>query len=200
VERGLKRLRAKYAGNPPLARPASMDEQRWAIFTGYFHEGLSVSGIGASAGLSPSRVSRMLYEVDAQLDAARRAGPEGRAVVPESPIEDLALSARARNAIHRLGCDRVRDVLGLDLSAVSGIGRKTRSEVRAALRNSGLSHAELDEPLDSEIRSLDSSLDRMHGRITAALEAVTKEIALVQKRLRKRMEPQDSGPAGVTPV
>jgi hypothetical protein len=196
VERGLKRLRAKYAGDQRVARPGSVAEQRWAIFTAYLHEGLSVSAIGATAGLSPSRVSRILYEVDAQLDSARRVLPEARAIVLESPIEVLALSPRARNAIHRLGCDRVQDVLGLDLSAVRGIGRKTRSEVREALRNSGLPQPELDEHMDSEMRGLDSSLERMHGRIRAALEAVAKDIALVQKRLRKRLEAQDSGPAG----
>jgi DNA-directed RNA polymerase alpha subunit len=130
----------------------------------------------------------MLHEVDARLDAAWLAGPKRKPVALESPIEDLELSSRARNAIHRLGCDRVMDVLGLDLSAVRGIGRKSRVEVRAALRNSGLPQPELDEHLDSEIRGLDSSLERMHGRIRATLEDVAKEIALFQKRLRKRME------------
>jgi hypothetical protein len=201
VEKGLKRLRAKYAGKQPAARPASVDAQRWAVFTGYFYEGLSMGGIGVRSGLSPSRVSRMLYEVDARLDAARCVEPEMRPVVLESPIEDLPLSSRARNAIHRLGCGTVKDVLELDLSAVRGIGRKTRGEVCAALRSSGLPQPELDERLDSEMRGLDSSLERMHGRIAAALEVVAKEIALVQRRLRKRMEARDTGPAGgVTPA
>ena len=196
MERGLKRLRAKYARKQPILRPASIDEERWAVFTAYFHEGLSLSGIGVSAGLSPSRISRILYEVDALLDAVRNAGQEGRPVALESPIEDLALSSRARNAIHRLGCYRVKDLLGLDLSAVRGIGRKSRAEVRTALRNSGLPQPELDEDLDSEMRGLDSSLERMHGRIKATLEDVAREIALVQKRVRRRMESQDNGSAG----
>jgi Bacterial RNA polymerase, alpha chain C terminal domain len=196
VERGLKRLRVKYAGKQGVARPGSIDEQRWAIFTAYIHEGLSLSETGAGVGLPPSRVSRILYEVDAQVEAARRGGPEGKPIGLESPIEVLALSPRARNAIHRLGCERVQDVLGLDLSAVRGIGRKTRGEVRAALRNSGLPQPESDERLDSEMRGLDSRLERMHGRIRVALEAVAKDIALVQKRLRKRLEAQDSGSAG----
>jgi hypothetical protein len=143
----------------------------------------------------------MLYEVDAGLDATRRTGPEGKPVVLESPIEGLALSSRARNAIHRLGCDTVKDVLELDLSAVHGIGRKTRVEVCAALRRSGLPQPEFEERLDSEMRGLDSSLERMHGRITVALEAVAKEIALLQKRLRKRMDARDGGSAsGITPA
>lgn len=193
MERGLKRLYAKYAGKQPAARPASIDPERWAIFTGYFYEGLSLGGIGARTGLSPSRVSRMLYEVDARLDACRSAAT-AKTVVAESPVGDLELSSRARNAIYRLGCDTVKDVLELDLSSVRGIGRKTRGEVRAALRNSGLPLPEVDDSLDCEMRGLDSSLERMHGRIAAALEALAKEVALARKRLRKRMEARDGGP------
>jgi hypothetical protein len=78
---------------------------------------------------------------------------------------------------------------------VRGIGRKSRVEVRTALRNSGLPQPELDEDLDSEMRGLDNSLERMHGRIKATLEDVAREIALVQKRVRRRMESQDNGSA-----
>ncbi len=201
MKRGLKRLRAKHAWEEPVPRPAFIDEQSWAAFNAYSRDGLTVKGIGVSLGLSPSRVARMLYEVDARIEAARRAGPEGRPLVPESPIEDLVLSPRARNALHSLGCDRVKDVLGIDLSVARGMGIKTRGEVRAALRRSGLTpHQELDGPLDSEIRSLDHRLEQMRGSISAALEAVNKEIVLIQRRLRKRIDPSDSEPAeGVAP-
>ena len=90
----------------------------------------------------------------------------------------------------------MKDLLGLDLSSVRGIGRKSRVEVRTALRNSGLPLPEPEEDLDSEMRGLDSSLERMHGRIRATLEDVAREIALVQKRVRRRMESQDHGSAG----
>jgi len=118
-------------------------------------------------------------EVDAQQE---------KPIALESPIEDLALSSRARNALHSLGCTSLEDVLRLDLSGwVRGIGPKTKSEVLTALRSTGLQHPELDEPPDSEIRSLDRRLERMHGRINAALGAVAREIATVRKRLRKRI-------------
>lgn len=198
----IKPLRARYAGKYPVPKPASIDEQSWAMFTAYFQEGLTLREIGANARVSPSRVCRVLYEVDAQLASARRAGPEGEPVVLESPIEDLALSSRARNALRSRGCNSVQDVLRLDLSGpVRGIGRKTRGEVLAALRNSGLPHPELDEPLDPDFRILDRSLERIRGRIGAALEDVTNEIAAVQKRLRKRMETRNGGATdGVTPA
>jgi hypothetical protein len=143
----------------------------------------------------------VLYEVDARIESARREGPEGKPVGLDSPIEDLALPSRARNALRSLGCESVRDLLGLDLSGSRGIGCKTRGEVLAALRSSGFSHPKLEQPSPSEIRSLDRSLERMHGRISAALGAVAKEIAVVQKKLRKGMEVRSGGPAdGVTPV
>jgi hypothetical protein len=138
-------------------------------------------------------LKRLRAEVDAQLASAAVAEP----VVLESPIEDLALSSRARNALRSLGCNSVQDILRLDLSGpVRGIGRKTRGEVLTALRSSGLPHPGLDELLDSDIRSLDRSLERMHGRISVALGAVTKEIAMVQKKLRKRMEARNGARGG----
>lgn len=198
MERGLKQLRTKYAGIGPAARPASIEEKSWAVFLAYFHDGQSLKGIGARAGLSPAQVSHTLYEVDARLSALRRTEPEGAPVTLESAIEALALSLRARNALHSLGCDRVRDVLAMDLSAARGMGQKTLGEVRTALRISGFPHPELDEPLDTEIRSLNRSLERLQIKLTAALEAVAKEISQVQKRLRKRMREmgeRDSGHA-----
>ena len=135
------------------------------------------------------------------IEAAGRAGADGRPVVLDSPIEDLALSSRARNALRSLGCDSVRAVLRLNLSGSRGIGRKTRVEVLEALRSSGIPHPKQEEPASLEIRRLARSLERMHGRISAALGAVAKEIALVQKRLRKGLEIGDGGPAdGVTRV
>src|ERR1035438_2555912 len=110
VDKGLKRLRAKYAGRQPASRLASIDPQRWEVFTGYCYEGLSLSGMGVRAGLSPSRISRMLYEVAALLEAARHTEGETKTVALASPIEDLPLSSRPRNAIHRLGSGTVKDV------------------------------------------------------------------------------------------
>jgi len=136
--------------------------------------------------------------VDARLDAALSAMPEEKIAVLESPIEDLPLSLRARNALHSLGCTTLRDTLATDLSAARGVGNKTLAEVRTALRSAGFPHPALDEPLDTEIRSLNRSLDRIQSRITKALQAVAKEIAVVQKRIRKRMEP--AAPAASRPA
>jgi hypothetical protein len=144
----------------------------------------------------------MLHRVDAEIVSAMGGVPRGKPVMLESPIEDLVSSSRARNALRSLGCATVQDVLQLDLSGpVRRVGRKTRSEVLAALRSSGLRHPAMDRRRESEIKTLDRSLERMQSKISAALEAVTKEIATVQKKLRKRLEPRNGGSAdGVTPA
>jgi hypothetical protein len=195
-DRGLGRLRAKYSGEPLIHRPDAVGEQNWAIFTAYFRDGQSTREIGAWAGLSASHVSRLLYDVDARLAGTRQTQPARQPVVPESPVENLALSPRALGALHGLGCHRVEDVLGRDLSAGRGMGPKTWGEVRMALQKSGFPLPDGEEPWNSELRSLDRGLVRMRDRISTALAEVAKEIALLQKRVQKRLEMTDRRPAG----
>ena len=52
----------------------------------------------------------------------------------ESPVEDLGLSVRTRNALRAIGCDTVEHVLGLDLSAsVRGLGTLAGLAIRATI-------------------------------------------------------------------
>jgi len=104
----------------------------------------------------------------------------------ESPVEDLGLSVRTRNALRGVGCGTVRDVLGLNLaSPVRGLGRKTKDELLAALERCGYHHPAGERQPPSDIRVLERSLERMQVRVEAALGAVTREIELVKLRLRK---------------
>ena len=198
----LKGLRVRYAGKHPVPRPASIDDQSWTLFTAYVYEGRSLKEVGADTGMVLADIGRVLHSVDAEIMAELGGVPRGKPVVLESPIEDLVSSSRARNALRSLGCATVQDVLQLDLSGpVRRVGRKTRSEVLAALRSAGLRHPALDRRRESEFKTLDRSLDRMQTKISTALEAVAKEIAAVQKKLRKRLEPRNGGSAdGVTPA
>ena len=110
-------------------------------------------------------------------------------ILLESSVEILVQSSRARNALRSLGCKTVRDVLRVDLlGPARGIGPKTRNEVLTALRNSGFRYAAAEERSDAEIRRLDRSLKRMNDRINAALGTVAREIALMQKSLRRHNE------------
>lgn len=115
-------------------------------------------------------------------------GPVGERKVfaLQSPVEDLGLSVRARNALRGIGCDTLEDVLGLDLSSsVRGLGRKTKDELLTALAQTGFRHPADEHEPSSEVRLLERSLERMQGRVEAALRAVAKEIRLIRQRLRK---------------
>ena len=190
----LKRLRARYSGKSFVPKPASIDQLSWEIFAAYFYEGRTLEEITATTQISRSRARQVLHEVDAQLMSARPPAPEMKRIDRESPIEDLALSSRARNALRGLGCGSVDDVLRLNLQgSVRGIGNKTRVEVFAALRSSGLPHPEWDDLRESEIRRLSRNLERVHTKVSAALGTVAREIAAVQKRLRKYLETRNGG-------
>ena len=107
----------------------------------------------------------------------------------ESPVEELGLSVRTRNALRGIGCVTVADIMALDLSAsVRGIGRKTKEELLLALERGGFHHTALELDPESEIRVLERSLDRIEARVAAAMGQVTKEIRVLKQRLRKSRE------------
>ena len=104
----------------------------------------------------------------------------------ESPVEDLGLSVRTRNALRGIGCDTLGDLLGLDLSASArGLGRKTKDELRTALERTGFRHPTAGQEPASEMRFLERSLDRIERRVEDTLGAVAKEIRLLKQRLRR---------------
>jgi hypothetical protein len=108
----------------------------------------------------------------------------GKFIGLESAVEDLGLSVRARNTLRGIGCDTVEDVLELDLGGtIRGLGRKTREELLNALDRAGFPHPAAQEHPETLV--LERSLDRMEGRVEAALGAVAKEIRLLKQRLRK---------------
>jgi hypothetical protein len=110
----------------------------------------------------------------------------GRFIGLESAVEDLGLSVRTRNALRGIGCDTVEDILELDLKTpIRGVGRKTRDELLAALELAGFPHPAVGDESSSEMRVLERSLERMQGRVEAALTAVAKEIHLLKQRLHR---------------
>jgi hypothetical protein len=154
VERGLKRDVSRTPGTTLYqGLPPSMSNGVWSSLL-TFH---GVRGIRAGTGLSQFRVPGMLHEVDARLGAARGHRPGRRQIVLESRMEDLARSARAQRALHILGCNKVRNVSALDLSAAYLIGPESRDELRAASQRARFPQPELHEPLALEIRILNTA-------------------------------------------
>ena len=65
----------------------------------------------------------------------------------ESPLEELGLSVRARNALKSVGCNTIADVLKLDLERpVRGLGRLAREELLAKLESAGIPHPSAARP------------------------------------------------------
>jgi Bacterial RNA polymerase, alpha chain C terminal domain len=181
TEAGLRRLREKYHGAPSQERPFSIDEQSWAIFTAYVYEGRSLRDLRNGGRISLRRLRQILYDVDAQLELPHSID----GITLHSPIEELALSIRAINALHRLGCRSIHDVLQLDMSGpVPRVGGKTRMEVLVALQSAGFRHPALDRGPMVGVTSLARSLERMQKRINVALRSVAKEVSLVQRQLQ----------------
>lgn len=179
------RSRARYSRRVAAPKPPAIDERGWEIFTAYHHKERTLGEIGRDFQLSPNQVRRIVDEVDAQLGRVRGGTPT--LVALESPVEDLGLSVRTRNALRGVGCHTVEDALRLDLSSsVRGLGRKTKDELVTMLERAGFHHPLLDEPPNSEIRILERSLERMQNRLDRAVAVVTKEIRFLKERLRKK--------------
>ena len=178
---GLKRLREKHYQTPITKKPAFIDEQSWTIFTAYVYEERSLRDMRDRGGLSLSRLRQVLYEVDAELERAQSV----ESVTLQSAIEELELSNRSRNALRRLGCRTVNDILQLDLSgSLPRIGGKSRMEVLVALQGAGFRHPSLDRDPAAGVTSLAKSLERMQDRINVALRSVAKEVSVVQRQLQ----------------
>lgn len=182
TDAGLRRLRGKYKGALPPERPVLIDEQSWAIFTNYVFERRSLRSMRNGGRTPLNRLRKILYEVDAQLELQQRIS----GVTPQSSIEELALSIRARNALHRLGLRTVNDVLQLDMSGpVPRVGAKTRMEVLMALQSAGFRHPALNRGPMVGVTSFSRSLERMQERINMALRLVAKEVGAVQRQLQE---------------
>jgi hypothetical protein len=185
TEAALRRLRQKHKGAPAGEKPFFIDERSWAVFAAYVYEDLTLAQIQERMRISLRRMRQILLDVDARLELPRDGGSEWNDITPQSPIEDLALSIRARNALHNLGCHSVHDILQLDLSAsLPRLGGKTRVEVVVALQRAGFRHPALDRGAAAGITSVSRRLDRMQERIDLALRSVAKEVAAIQRQLQ----------------
>ena len=185
TDAALRRLRQKHKGAPLRERPFFIDERSWAVFAAYVHEERTLAQIQESRRISLRRIRQILLDVDTRLELPRHGGREWNDITPQSPIEDLALSIRASNALHNLGCQSVHDVLRLDLSAsLPRLGGKTRVEVLVALERAGFRHPALDRGAAAGITRVSRRLDRMQERINLALRSVAKEVGLVQRQLQ----------------
>jgi hypothetical protein len=128
--------------------------------------------------LPPSDLRDALARVEVQIEPHR--------VTAHGALESLQLSVRARNALHRLGCQTVADVLHLDFNtSIRQLGSKSRLEVLERLDKAGFHPLLPEKPPPSELRRIARGLDRVQTRISSAYESVMREIRMLQDRLEK---------------
>ena len=109
------------------------------------------------------------------------------AVNLDSPIEDLALSRRARNALRKAGYETVRSLVeGDGANLVRHIGVITREEVAAALRDHGLgTPSALVEVRKERISGISEELARLREQIDLTSRHLQARVERLETRLRK---------------
>lgn len=122
-------------------------------------------------------------------------------IPPQSSIESLPLSARARNALDRSGVVTVRDLLQIPMNELSGIrrvGRETAREILEVVRAYRAAHHEAmpkeeQAPFRPNYRGADalvSSISNLAAEASAALEnaglgRVTRLVAAPKERVER---------------
>lgn len=102
-------LKAEHGGKLTDEPPQFIDESSWRIFTEHVGKGRPLREISRETGLSASKIGLILNLVDQTLDPPLD-GDSRRDLTPDSPIDELMLSTRSRNALHVLRCETIGGV------------------------------------------------------------------------------------------
>jgi hypothetical protein len=113
--------------------------------------------------------------------------PSRPAVHLDSPIEDLSLSRRARNALRKAGYETVRSLVqGDGANIIRQLGVITREEVVNALREHGLGvPMALVEVRRERISGISDELARLREQIDVTSRHLQARVERLEARLRK---------------
>ncbi len=167
------------------------------MFVAHVRHGKSFRDIGLAVGLSPYRVSQIVARVDYDLATPRPAGSDACALTADSPIGDLMLSMRARNALGELGCRTVRDLLEHDFTrGVRRLGPVTRAEIVSTLAEHGFAAPPgLHEHDEAGIAELSRHVARLRERIEMSLSEWSEQVRTLEEKIRK-LTGRESEPNG----
>jgi hypothetical protein len=180
-------VRAKYLAVPIPERPFFIDERSWDMFTAHVWHGKSFQEIAIAMSISEYRARQIIKRVADDLALPRQ--NSWSKLTGASPLEDLALSIRTRNALLELGCRTVSDVLNLDLSGpVPRLGAACRRELALALAHFGLAHRHLSEPAGKDLVHVSRTLHQLKARIATTLRSWEHEMDGIESRLRRILE------------
>jgi hypothetical protein len=128
----------------------------------------------------------MVWRVDRDLQLARPNGPGSNEVVEGSPLEDLNLSTRARNALREMGFDTVRSLLERDFTLVCRrLGRIGKEEILSALAAHGFRPISNGAPdPESNIEQLRRHLAILRAHIERSHQKWLRRVERIESRLR----------------
>jgi hypothetical protein len=156
------------------------------VFVAAVRDGKTLREISGTTGLSVFKLTQMISRVDQELDPHRSARNVDHRITLDSPIEDLSLSTRARNALHQVGCVTVRNILDRDFSrAVRSFGAGTRHEVAMVLIHHGFAPPPELEYQQSSIEALARDLDRLRQTIEQRYRSSLDHLARLEDTVRK---------------
>lgn len=180
-------LQGKYLGNPIEARPHFIDEMGWELFKAHVQEGRSFVQLALDHNLSVFKVREIVWRVDRGLQLARPDEPGANEVVESSPLEDLNLSTRARNALREMGFDTVGSLLERDFTLVCRrLGRIGKEEILSALAAHGF------HPLSSGAADPGSNIEQVRRHVAmlrAHIERSHQKWLRRVERIESRLRP-----------
>jgi hypothetical protein len=191
-------LRQKHLSAISEERPYFVEEEAWRVFLAYVRDGQTIREISQGTGLSTFKIGLLLARVDRELEIPRPGDLKRAVLTLDSPIEDLALSGRARNALHEAGCTTIRDLLENDFSrAIRRLGPITREEISVALHEHGFgAPAKLSGERDERIADLVREIDRLRTSIETESRHWQSRVERLERRLRKLTSGERSSAAG----
>ena len=179
-------LQGKYQGSRTEVRPHFIDEMGWELFNAHVHEGRSFVQLALHRNLSVFKVREIVRRVDRDLQLARPNEPESNEVVEDSPLEDLNLSTRARNALREMGFDTVRSLLERDFTLVCRrLGRIGKEEILSALAAHGFHRlANSARDPDANIEQIQRHVAMLRAHIERSHQKWLRRVERIENRLR----------------
>lgn len=148
-------------------------------------DGNTLREIGEATGLSVFKLTQIIARVDHELDPSH-APDAGHRITIDSPIEELNLSTRARNALRQVGCITIRHILDRDFSrAVRSFGAGTRHEVATILLDHGFVPPPALDYQQSNVETLARDVGRLRQTIEQRYRASLEHIARLEDSIRK---------------
>lgn len=185
-------LQGRYPDKLIGARPYFIDQMGWELFRAHVQQGRTFVQIARDHDLTPFKVREIVWRVNRQLQLERPNEPRSQAVVEDSPLEDLNLSTRSRNALREMGFDTVRSLVEREFTLVGRrLGRIGKEEILTALAAYGFRRP----PGAAPVPGLDTNRVKQHvAMLRAHIERTHQRWLRCLERIENRLHSSPSPP------